>query len=43
MSMASDLLESITPPDKASVQIAYGYVAAVTGRSLSVHVRGGVA
>lgn len=43
MSMASDLLESIEPPDRASVQIAYDYVTAVTGSSLSVLVRGGVA
>lgn len=43
MSMASDLLESIEPPDRASVQIAYGYVTTVTGSSLSVLVRGGVA
>ena len=43
MSMASDLLESIAPPEKQSAQIAYGYVTAVSGATLSVLVRGGVA
>ena len=43
MSMASDLLESIAPPDRAAAQIAYGYVTAVSGSTLSVLVRGGVA
>lgn len=43
MSMASDLLEAIAPPDKPTAQIAYGYVTAVSGGTLSVLVRGGVA
>lgn len=43
MSMASDLLESIAPPDRPATQIAYGYVTAVSGGTLSVLVRGGVA
>lgn len=43
MSMASDLLESVSSKDKPSVQIAYGYVTAISGGSLSVLVRGGVA
>lgn len=43
MSMASDLLESIAPPDRPAAQIAYGYVTAVSGSTLSVLVRGGVA
>lgn len=43
MSLATDLVDAVTVPDRAGAQVAYGSVTAVSDGGLSVLVRGGVA
>ena len=43
MSLASDLVDAVSSPRQASVQVAYGSVISASSGTMSVLVRGGVA